>query len=150
MSRPLRPTRALAPVPARVATMPKQAASPPRRRQDFSSGAFSRLRALSPEVAAAYETLAHRARVASGLGDATVALLKLAVSVGQRSWRGVHVHARKALELGVEPDVLRHVAIVALPTVGLHASLDALRWIEEIIEERGVPGAKRKARAKEV
>jgi alkylhydroperoxidase/carboxymuconolactone decarboxylase family protein YurZ len=47
----------------------------------------------------------------------------------------VHAHARKALEAGVSAEALRQVAAVAVPVLGLHASLDALRWIEEIIDE---------------
>ena len=98
-------------------------------------GAFERLRAVAPDVAVAYEALAGRSAQAGPLDAAGVALVKVAVSVGQRSWRGVHAHARKALEAGVAPEVLRQVAVVALPTLGLHAGLDALRWIEEVIDE---------------
>jgi alkylhydroperoxidase/carboxymuconolactone decarboxylase family protein YurZ len=85
-------------------------------------------------VAEAYDSLA-RSVTAGPLDAATVAVVKVALSAGQGSWRGVHAHARKALEAGVGAGALRQVALVAMPTLGLHASLDALRWIEEIIDE---------------
>jgi AhpD family alkylhydroperoxidase len=103
--------------------------------RDGKSGAYARLRAVAPEVAEAYDSLAGRAVTAGPLDAATVALVKVALSVGQGSWRGVHAHARKALEAGVSAEALRQVAAVAVPVLGLHASLDALRWIEEIIDE---------------
>ena len=114
--------------------MPKQERLGVRGRE---RGAYARLAALAPDVVAAYEALAASTRTAGALDDRTVALLKLAVSVGEGSWRGVHAHARKALEQGIAPNVLRQVPVVALPTVGLHGALDALRWIDEIVDEAG-------------
>ena len=105
-------------------------------------GAFARLRELAPEVVEAYEALARATKAAGPLDPVAVALIRLALSVGQRSWRGVHVHARKALEAGATPEAVRQVAVLAVPAVGLHASLDALRWIDEIVAERqGAAGA---------
>ena len=101
------------------------------------TGARARLRTLFPMVSEAYEAMALAAKDAGPLDPRSVALLKVALSVGRGSWRGTHAHARKALEAGVAPAELRHLAAVALPTIGLAASLDALRWIEETIDEQG-------------
>lgn len=98
-------------------------------------GAFARLGEIAPDVLEAYERLGAVTGGAGPLDARTIGLVKLAVSVGQGSWRGVHAHARKALEAGASPEALRHVAVAALPSVGLHSSLDALRWIEEVIDE---------------
>jgi 4-carboxymuconolactone decarboxylase len=98
-------------------------------------GAHTRLKDVAPEVFEVYETLAEATRRAGPLGPREVALLKVAVSVGAGSWRGVHAHARKALQAGASPEALRHTVIVALPTIGLPATLDALRWVDETIEE---------------
>jgi alkylhydroperoxidase/carboxymuconolactone decarboxylase family protein YurZ len=97
--------------------------------------AWARLKAEYPDVAAAYEALAGAARAAGPLDEPTVALLKVAVSIGRGSWRTVHAHAKKALAAGVAPAALRQAALIALPTVGLPAALDALRWVDESIEE---------------
>jgi len=105
-----------------------------------------------PGVAAAYEQLADASRNAGPLDEETVALLKVAVSVGRGAWRTVHAHAKKALKGGARPDALRQVALLALPTIGLPAALDALRWIDESIAESGdgrdVPRRRAKKRKK--
>ena len=88
-----------------------------------------------PQVAAAYDALSNASRRAGPLDEPAIALAKLAVSVGAGIERTVHVHAKKALRAGVEPDAVRQVALIALPTIGLPGALDALRWIDESIDE---------------
>ena len=88
-----------------------------------------------PEIVVAYDTLSDVCRTAGPLDAQTVAIVKLAVSVGCGSERTVHAHAKKALRAHVEADALRQVALIALPTIGLPAALDALRWIDESIRE---------------
>jgi alkylhydroperoxidase/carboxymuconolactone decarboxylase family protein YurZ len=88
-----------------------------------------------PAVAEAYDSLSDACRSAGPLDAQTVALLKVAVSIGKSARRTIHAHARKALGAGVDPDAVRQVAFVALPTIGLPAALDAWRWIEETIDE---------------
>jgi alkylhydroperoxidase/carboxymuconolactone decarboxylase family protein YurZ len=56
--------------------------------------------------------------------------------VGGRVPRTVHAHTKKALRAGADPAALRQVALIALPTIGLPAALDALRWIDESIHEQ--------------
>ena len=109
------------------ADKPSRAARRPRSWQKFSK--------QYPSVVAAYDTLSEACRSAGPLDEAAVALVKLAVSVGGRIERTVHAHAKKALRVGVDPDALRQVALIALPTIGLPATLDALRWIDESIRE---------------
>lgn len=99
------------------------------------TGAWRRLGELAPSLAKVYERLALLAARAGPLEPQQSALLKVALSVGRGSWRGTHAHARKALETGVSAEALRQVACLALPVLGLAAALDALRWIEEIIDE---------------
>jgi 4-carboxymuconolactone decarboxylase len=88
-----------------------------------------------PEVAEAYDALSEICRHSGPLDESTVALVKLAVSVGCGAERTVHAHARKALRAGADPEALRQIAVVALPTVGLAAALNALRWVDESIAE---------------
>lgn len=96
---------------------------------------WQRFAARYPAVAAAYDALSDTCRRAGPLDEQSVALAKLAVSVGGSIDRTVHIHAKKALRAGVSPDALRQVALIAMPTIGLARALDALRWIEESIEE---------------
>ena len=86
-------------------------------------------------MAAAYDELSEVCRRAGPLDEQTVALAKLAVSVGGTIDRTVHIHAKKALRAGVSPEALRQVALVAVPTIGLPRAMDALRWIDESIDE---------------
>jgi AhpD family alkylhydroperoxidase len=90
-----------------------------------------------PDVTTAYDRLSQACRDAGPLDAGTAALVKLAVSVGGHCERTVHAHAKKALSAGVGPDAVRHVVMLALPTVGLPAALDARSWIEESIREAG-------------
>lgn len=88
-----------------------------------------------PAAAAAYDTLSEACCHAGPLDERTVALAKLAISVGSHIDRSVHMHTKKALRAGVLPDALAQVALIAIPTIGLARALDALRWIDESIEE---------------
>jgi alkylhydroperoxidase/carboxymuconolactone decarboxylase family protein YurZ len=83
----------------------------------------------------AYDELSDACRSSGPLDQQEIALAKLAISVGGSIDRTVHIHAKKALRAGVSPEALRQVALIALPTIGLPRALDALRWIEESIEE---------------
>ena len=103
---------------------------------------WERFASKYPDVAEAYDRLSDVSRRAGPLDEATIAIAKLATSVGGRIERTVHIHAKKALRAGVEPDALRQLALIALPTIGLPAALDALRWIDESIRE-AQPGQKR-------
>ena len=92
-----------------------------------------------PDVCVAYDALSSACLDAGPIDRVTRALVKLAVSVGGRHQRTVHSHAKKALREGVSDAALRHVAMIALPTIGLPAALDARRWIEESIQEATRP-----------
>lgn len=89
-----------------------------------------------PELAAAYEAFGKRCHEAGPLDEKSRALVKLALSVGARLEGGVHAQVRKALDLGVTPDELRHVALLALPTVGFPSAMAALSWIEDLVGRR--------------
>jgi AhpD family alkylhydroperoxidase len=88
-----------------------------------------------PDVVAAYEALRGACNDAGPLDGTIVALVKLAVSVGGGFERTVHMHAKKALRAGADPEALRQIVLIALPTIGLPAALDALRWVDESIRE---------------
>ena len=95
---------------------------------------WDRLSASHPDVAAAYRAL-RKACDRGPLAKELIALVKLAVSVGAKAERTMHAHTRKALQQGLRPETLRHVALVALPTIGLPATLEALKRISQSIDE---------------
>ncbi|WP_444678732.1 hypothetical protein [Halomonas sp. E19] len=41
---------------------------------------------------------------------------------------------RRAVEEGIEPEALKQVALLAIPTLGLPAGVAALTWIEDITD----------------
>jgi alkylhydroperoxidase/carboxymuconolactone decarboxylase family protein YurZ len=88
-----------------------------------------------PAVTDAYDALSEVCRHSGPLDAPSVTLVKLAISVGLHAERTVHAHAKKALREGADPAALRQIAMVALPSVGLPAALDALHWIDESIRE---------------
>jgi 4-carboxymuconolactone decarboxylase len=104
-------------------------------REQKTPRSWKRFEARYPVVAAAYDELNEVCRRAGPLDEHTIALAKLAVSVGGTIDRTVHIHSKKALRAGVSPEALRQIALIAMPTIGLARALDALRWIEESIEE---------------
>lgn len=106
---------------------------------------WKRFEARYPAVAAAYDALSEVCRRPGPLDEQTIALAKLAVSVGGTIDRTIHIHAKKALRAGASPEALRQIALIAVPTIGLARALDALRSIEESIEEEGAspPTARR-------
>jgi AhpD family alkylhydroperoxidase len=103
---------------------------------------WQRLAERYPAVVAAYDALRAACNEAGPLDESTVALIKLAVSVGAGVERTVHMHSKKALRAGVHPEALRQIVLVALPTIGLPAALDALRWVDESIEDARVERAR--------
>ncbi|MFQ6616543.1 MAG: carboxymuconolactone decarboxylase family protein [Fidelibacterota bacterium] len=86
-----------------------------------------------PDVAEGYGQMGDAVHDWGPLDKKTRALVKLTISVGARLEGGVHSHARKALEAGVEPDEIRHAVILSLPTVGLPSMMAALTWVEDIL-----------------
>jgi len=96
---------------------------------------WRRLAEEFPALSDAYDGLSEVCRRGGPLEETTVALVKLAVSVGLHAERTTHAHAKKALRSGADPAALRQIALIALPTVGLPAALDALQWIDESIRE---------------
>nr|WP_163501087.1 carboxymuconolactone decarboxylase family protein [Halomonas socia] len=87
-----------------------------------------------PEVWNAYAELGKACAEAGPLDERTRRLVKLALAVGARSEGAVHSHARRGLEEGESPEALKQVAMLAIPTLGLPASVASLTWIEDLSE----------------
>jgi 4-carboxymuconolactone decarboxylase len=78
-----------------------------------------------PKITTAYEAMGEAVREAGPLNEREVALVKLALSLGSRLEGATHAHGRRALALGIEPDALRHVAILSSPAVGFPSMMAA-------------------------
>jgi alkylhydroperoxidase/carboxymuconolactone decarboxylase family protein YurZ len=90
----------------------------------------------NPELWRAYQALGSACAEAGPLDDRARRLVKLALAVGVGSEGAVHSHVRRGIDEGLSPDELRHVAALAIPTLGFPAAVAALTWIEDILEKK--------------
>lgn len=89
-----------------------------------------------PAVAAAYEQLGKAVQADGPLSSRERAIVKFAISVGAKLEGGAHAHVRKALVAGVDVRDLRHVALLAIPTIGFPSAMAAMSWIDDVVEGR--------------
>jgi len=92
---------------------------------------YAAFRTAHPDVVAAYEALGDAARRAGPLSAADTELVKLAFAAGARLEGAIHSHTRRALDEGVRPEALRHVALLAITTLGFPHAMAIRAMIEE-------------------
>ena len=63
-------------------------------------------------------------------------LVKVALAIGCSSEGAVHSHVRRAVSEGIKADELRHVVLLAIPTLGLPAAVKALTWMNDVIGDQ--------------
>ena len=97
-----------------------------------------------PEVWRAFAALGEACATAGPLGAEARHLVKLALAIGAGSEGATHSHCRRALAEGVSPDALRHVALLAIPTLGLGRAVAAMTWIGDVTDPE-----KRRARGRD-
>jgi alkylhydroperoxidase/carboxymuconolactone decarboxylase family protein YurZ len=102
---------------------------PPTFYQEFA--------AAHPEVVRAYEALGAATRAAGPIDPVHAELVKLALAAGARLEGGVHSHARRALDAGATADQLRHVALLAITTLGFPSAMSIRAMIEDELAKRG-------------
>lgn len=107
--------------------------------EQLPSGA-SELARSHPEVWAAYAALGRACAEAGPLDRRAVRLVKLALALGALSEGAVHSHVRRALREGISAEELRHVALLAIPTLGLPQAAKGLTWIGDIAGEAPAAG----------
>jgi len=102
------------------------------RANELPSGAGDLARKY-PAIWRAYSDLGEACAVAGPLEGKVLRLVKLALAIGISSEGAVHSHARRALDEGISKKEINHVALLAIPTLGLPQGVRALTWIEDII-----------------
>jgi alkylhydroperoxidase/carboxymuconolactone decarboxylase family protein YurZ len=83
----------------------------------------------------AYSGLGEACAVAGPIEGKALRLVKLALAVGISSEGAVHSHVRRALDEGISKKEIKHVAVLAIPTLGLPQGVRVLTWIEDITDE---------------
>jgi len=89
---------------------------------------------MYPDVWDAYADLGKACSEAGPIDGETKRLVKLALAVGAQSEGAVHSHVRRGLEDDIDPEALRHVAMLATPTIGFPKSVAALTWIDDLTD----------------
>ena len=95
--------------------------------------AAARLVETQPEIWKAYTALGKSCGEAGPVSGEAARLVKLALAIGAGSEGAVHSHARQALAEGVAPAALRHVALLAITTLGFPQAMRAASWIEDVV-----------------
>ena len=88
-----------------------------------------------PEIGEAYERYGEAVADSGPLDEKTRCLVKLAMSFAARLEGGAKSHAHKALQAGATPEELRHVALLAAPTLGFSHMMACLSWVDSVLEE---------------
>lgn len=86
-----------------------------------------------PDIWQAYDQLGAAVHAVGPLDEKSRALVKLALAIGVQREGAVHAHVRKLVELGVNAEEIRQVALLAIPTLGFPTTMAALTWIDDIL-----------------
>ncbi len=93
---------------------------------------FTGFQKAYPDVASAYEQFGSAVHSAGPLNNRTRAIVKCAIAIAAGLEGGTHAQVRKALEAGISVDELRHVALLAMPTIGFPSAMAAMSWIDDL------------------
>jgi alkylhydroperoxidase/carboxymuconolactone decarboxylase family protein YurZ len=89
-----------------------------------------------PEIWESYATLGERCAEAGPLDARMRHLVKIALAAGAGSEGAVHSHVRRGLAEGLTKKEIRHVALLAIPTLGLPGAVRTMTWMDDILEKR--------------
>jgi alkylhydroperoxidase/carboxymuconolactone decarboxylase family protein YurZ len=106
------------------------------RPDELPSGAGDLARKY-PAVWQAYSGLGEACADAGPIDGKALRLVKLALAIGVSSEGAVHSHVRRALEEGISKEEIKHVALLAIPTLGFPQGVRVLTWIEDITDKVG-------------
>ncbi len=96
---------------------------------------FQRFTKKYPQIANAYETFAGECHKAGPLNERDRSLVKLGIAAGSHMEGAVHSQVRKALDVGVQPDEIRHAVLLASTAIGFPRMMAALTWAEDILNK---------------
>ena len=89
-----------------------------------------------PEIWESYAALGERCAEAGPLDPRVRHLVKIALAAGAGSEGAVHSHVRRGLAEGLTKEEIRHVALLAIPTLGLPGAVRTMTWMDDILEKR--------------
>lgn len=86
-----------------------------------------------PEVWEHYALLGEACADAGPLDGRSRRLVKIALAIGAGLEGAVHSHLRRGSAEGLSADEIRHIALLAIPTLGLPSSVRAMTWMDDIL-----------------
>jgi len=105
--------------------------------------AYTKFQEEFRRVWSAYDRLGTAVHQEGPLEPKVRELVKLGIAIGGRLEGAVKAHTRLALEQGASVNEIRHVALMAITTVGFPTAMAALTWIEDIVSKRRVARKRR-------
>ncbi len=97
---------------------------------------YRKIRNEYPQVAEAYDALGDAIHRAGPLDDKTRQLVKLALAIGARLEGAVHAHTRRSVEMGISPEEIKQVALLAMTTLGFPSTVTAYTWVVDVLNEK--------------
>ena len=94
------------------------------------------LAARFPAIWESYAQLGERFAEAGPLTPKVRHLIKIALAAGAGSEGAVHSHVRRGMAEGLTPAEIEHVALLAIPTLGLPGAVRTMTWIDDIAKGR--------------
>lgn len=85
-----------------------------------------------PDIWEQYSDLGKACSEAGPIDDETKRLVKLALAAGSGSEGAVHSHVRRGREEGIDPETLKHVALLSIPTLGFPQAMAVRSWIDDL------------------
>jgi 4-carboxymuconolactone decarboxylase len=102
---------------------------------DYLPDIYVGIRDRYPHIASALDDLGEAGEAAGPLSDREQRLATLGVAIGALAKGAVRSNVRKALGVGLTPDEIRHVAVLAITTRGFPAAVAGMGWIDEVLSE---------------
>ncbi len=103
---------------------------------DYLPDSYRQFRDRYPDVAAAMDGVGQASEAAGPLDERTQRLVKLGIAIGALAEGAVRSNVRKALDVGVSADEIRHAAVLAITTAGFPTAIAGLDWVEEVLAAR--------------
>jgi alkylhydroperoxidase/carboxymuconolactone decarboxylase family protein YurZ len=107
---------------------------------------YERFKNEFPGVEKEFDKLAKKCHTSGPLDEKTRRFIKLGIAIGSESDGAVKSHTRRALDIGISTDEIRHAVLLGLTTIGFPKMIATLNWVHEVFEEpkKGVSRWKRK------
>lgn len=87
-----------------------------------------------PDVWNSFVGIGRACHTAGPLDERSRRLVKLALAFAAGLEGAAHSAIRNALDKGLTPEEIRHVAILGVTTLGFPASMRAMTWIDDEVE----------------